>query len=53
VRSFEPGEAWFWDYVSQRYAEGPALAAPEHHPLDQTVPGPEDRIPQDWQERLH
>ena len=53
ARSFEPGEDWFWDYVAQEYAYGPDLAPPEHHPLDQTVPGPAGRVPADWQDRLH
>jgi hypothetical protein len=53
VRSFEPGESWFWDYVSDDYYDGPRLAPPEHHPLDQPVPGPEGRVPNDWMQRLH
>ena len=53
VASFEPGEYWFWDYRVNDYTNGPALVAPVHHPLDQTTPGPEDRVPDDWQEQLH
>ena len=54
IRSFEPGEAWFYDYRSdEMYEGGPALAPPEHHPLDQTVPGPADRVPPDWQAHLN
>ena len=54
VRSFEPGEAWFWNYqTDELYDVGPALAAPEHHPLDQPVPGPAGRVPADWQAQLH
>ena len=53
VRSYEPEEEWFWDYVAQRYAHGPALEPPDHHPLEQSVPGPADRVPEDWQERLN
>ncbi len=53
VRSYEPGETWFWDYARERYAHGPALAPPEHHPLDQTAPGPAERVPVDWRDRLH
>ncbi len=26
---------------------------PQHHPLDQTVPGPAGRVPDDWADRLH
>src|SRR5262249_42283697 len=38
IRSYEPGEDWFWDYVSKQFYDGPALADPQHHPLDQPVP---------------
>jgi hypothetical protein len=53
ITSFEPGEDWFYDYRTEDYVEGPHLAPPEHHPLDQTVPGPRDRVPADWQAQLH
>lgn len=53
VRSFEPGEDWFWNYATSEYVEGTALAAPEHHPLDQPVPGPQGRVPPDWRMHLH
>jgi hypothetical protein len=54
VRSFEPGEDWFWDYAREQYVEqGPQLAAPQSHPADQAVPGPSDRVPPDWRDRLN
>jgi hypothetical protein len=53
IRSFEPGEDWFWDYTTQQYLEGPPLAPPDHHPLTQPVPGPQGRVPRDWQQRLN
>ena len=54
IQSFEPQEVWFWSYPDNRlYERGPELAAPDHHPLDQTTPGPEDRVPADWQAHLH
>jgi hypothetical protein len=53
IRSFEPGEAWFWDYSTERYAEGPELPDPQHHPVEQTVPGPAGRVPDDWRRQLH
>jgi len=54
IRSFEPGESWFWDYRTEQLLEsGPSLAPPEHHPEDQTVPGPSDRVPSDWQAHIH
>jgi hypothetical protein len=53
VRTFEPGEDWYWNYVTSEYSNGPALSTPEHHPLDQPVPGPKGRVPADWQMHLH
>jgi hypothetical protein len=53
VKSFEPGEDWYWDYTTDEYYDGPSLAAPEHHPSDQPVPGPQGRVPRDWQQHLH
>jgi hypothetical protein len=49
VQSYEPGEDWFWDYVLDAVISGPRLADPQHHPVAQDVPGPEDRVPSDWQ----
>jgi Zn-finger in ubiquitin-hydrolases and other protein len=53
IRSYEPGEDWFWDYVSEQFYDGPVLADPQHHPLDQPVPGPAGKVPADWQRHLH
>ena len=53
IRSFEPGEDWFWDFRTSQYAEGPALAPPESHPLEQPTPGPAGRVPADWQNHIH
>ncbi len=53
IASFEPGESWFWSYETHEFYNGPALAPPEHHPVDQPVPGPAGRVPADWQEHLH
>jgi hypothetical protein len=53
IRSFEPGEEWFWNYETEDSFEGPRLAAPEYHPLDQGVPGPKDRVPRDWRFHVH
>jgi hypothetical protein len=53
IASFEPGENWFYDYRDQQFYEGPKLAPPEHHPLDQPTPGPAGRVPVDWQRQLH
>ena len=53
VQSFEPGEDWFWNYRTEQEVTGPHLAAPEHHPVAQGVPGPVGRVPTDWMQRLH
>ncbi len=53
VQSFEPGEEWFWDYTTEDYYDGPALAPPTHHPNHQPVPAPSSRVPRDWQRHLH
>ncbi len=53
IASFEPGEDWFYDYRTESFLDGPRLAAPEHHPVDQPVPGPRGRVPADWQSHLH
>ena len=52
IRSFEPGEDWLWNYDSDDYVDGSALAPPLSHPADQTVPGPRGRVPRDWPDQL-
>jgi hypothetical protein len=53
VQSFEPGEDWFWDYTRKDYYDGPRLADPQHRPVEQTVPGPSERVPADWRSKVH
>jgi hypothetical protein len=53
VRSYEPGEDWWWDYSAGAYGQGPDLAPPQAHPTDQPAPGPADRVPPDWRTHLH
>ncbi len=53
MQSFEPGEPWFWDYTRNSNVTGSPLAAPHHHPTDQSVPGPASKVPADWQSKLH
>lgn len=54
IQSYEPGEDWFWDYPSQDFfEEGPTLAAPTSHPLEQPVPAPTANVPPNWQDLLH
>ncbi|MFJ6651892.1 UBP-type zinc finger domain-containing protein [Microbacterium sp. NPDC091313] len=52
VQSYEPGESWWWDYVSQKDTTGPDLAPPTSRPLGQASPGPRARVPADWQAQL-
>ncbi|HWJ10930.1 MAG TPA: UBP-type zinc finger domain-containing protein [Nocardioides sp.] len=53
IQSYEPGEDWFWDYGAQAYYDGPPLAEPTGHPVDQAVPGPADRVPANWRDLIH
>jgi hypothetical protein len=53
IASFEPGEDWFYDYEKGKEVPGAVLAPPHSHPLSQPVPGPEGRVPPDWQSLLH
>lgn len=53
VQSFEPGEDWFYDYRSEEFVQGPALAPPHSRPADQPVPGPAGRVPANWRELIH
>jgi len=54
IRSFEPGESWFWSYSDEEwYEDGPDLAEPRHHPLEQSAPGPAERVPVDWQSKIN
>ncbi|GAA2238144.1 UBP-type zinc finger domain-containing protein [Streptomyces nogalater] len=49
IRSYEPGEGWFWNYATEElYTSGPDLAPPASHPAGQPVPGPAGRVPADW-----
>ena len=52
VRSFEPGEDWFWDFATEQYYDGPDLAGSQHRPVAQPSPGPTDRLPDDWRRLL-
>ncbi len=53
ITSFEPSENWFYDYRTNEWFEGPSLAPPHHHPIEQPVPGPAGRVPSDWEEQLN
>lgn len=53
MRSYEPGEDWFFDYLTSDSGTGPELAPPRHRPLDQPSPGPAGRVPADWRAQTH
>ena len=40
IRSFEPGEDWFWNYETNEYYDGPELAAPDCRPEGRDRPRP-------------
>jgi hypothetical protein len=52
IRSFEPGEHWFYDYATGRTFTGPELAGAAARPVGQPPPGPEGAVPKDWRSRL-
>lgn len=53
AQSFEPGEAWFWDYRTQDFTRGPELAPPQSRPEEQGSPAPADRVPENWLDLIH
>jgi len=48
IRTFEPGEDWFYDYRTDEMFRGPRLAGAQHRPAGHTVPGPAERVPSNW-----
>jgi hypothetical protein len=53
IASFEPGEDWFYDYDEDAMIPGAELLPPHSHSANQPVPGPEGRVPADWNSLLH
>ena len=53
IRSFEPGESWFWNFKTRAEFEGPNLPPPNSRPLSQPSPGPEGMVPHDWMKHIH
>ena len=53
MQSYEPGEDWFWDFTRSVGVTGPRLADPQSRPAEQSVPGPADRVPEDWKQHIH
>ena len=52
IQSFEPDETWMFSYLTNDMVTGPELAPPRHHPLEQSTPGPAERVPSDWEQQL-
>jgi hypothetical protein len=52
VRSFEPLQTWFYNYEKQKIVRGRRLPPPQCHPASQAAPGPEGRVPTDWESLL-
>ena len=48
MASFEPGEDWFWDYRAEAIVESVVLASPLSRPIEQSSPGPANRVPADF-----
>jgi hypothetical protein len=53
IRSFEPDEDWFWNYITKAEVTGAKLAPPQCHPRNQPTPGPAGRVPENWQDLLN
>lgn len=53
ITSYEPDEAWFYDYRQNVFFDGPELAPPLSHPRHQPVPGPAGAVPSNWMDLLH
>jgi hypothetical protein len=53
MRSFEPGEDWFYEHTTKEFFRGPRLADPQSRPPEQPAPAPAEKVPADWRERLH
>jgi hypothetical protein len=53
IASFEPGEDWFYDYETQGMIRGVELLPPHAHPASQPAPGPEGRVPGNWESLLN
>jgi hypothetical protein len=51
--SFEPLQTWFYDYEKEKIVTGMKLALPRWHPESQPSPGPEGKVPPNWEELLN
>ncbi|KLD63754.1 UBP-type zinc finger domain-containing protein [Dyella japonica] len=53
IANFEPDDPWFYDFRTRRAYDGPELRPPHYHPLDQPTPGPQGKVPRNWEDLLH
>ena len=53
ITSFEPGEEWFYDYTDGQEFHATPLLPPQSHPLNQPTPGPDGKVPANWESLLH
>jgi len=53
VASFEPLQHWFYDYDKERVIKGKRLLPPHARPEHLPSPGPQGRVPADWEDQLH
>jgi hypothetical protein len=53
VASFEPLQNWFYDYQRKKVLRGPRLVGPRWRPETQPAPGPQGRVPPNWESLLH
>jgi hypothetical protein len=53
MRSFEPGEDWFYEHTAKKFFRGPRLPDPQSRPPEQPAPAPADKVPADWRDHLH
>jgi hypothetical protein len=53
VASFEPLQNWFYDYRTKKVLKGPRLIGPRWRPETQSAPGPEGKVPPNWESLLH
>ncbi|KGN37788.1 hypothetical protein N803_12070 [Knoellia subterranea KCTC 19937] len=44
---------WFWNYETEQTGRGPALAEPQSRPEDQSSPGPQGRVTDNWRDLIH
>jgi len=53
IRSYEPGEDWWYDFRTRHGGRGLDLTPPLSRPEEQPAPGPAGRVPDDWRDQVH